>query len=1176
MKLNEIKDLILKAKESNATTLDLSSKELTSLPPEIFELKNLTKLYLSSNQLTSLPPEISELKNLTTLYIPRNKLKNLPPEIFELKNLTTLSVSGNQLTFLPPEIFELKNLTKLYLYNNQLTSLPPEISELKYLKRLYVYNNQLTFLPPDISELKNLTEFSVSGNQLKEMPPKISELKNLTFLGMSRNQITYLPPKISELKSLTKLRVSKNQLTSFPSEILKLTALIKLYIHDNQLTSLPPEISELKNLTTLSVSGNQLTSLPPEIVELKNLTELWVNKNQLTSFPPEILKLTNLKELNIHDNQLKELPPEISELKNLTELSISGNQLMSLPSEIFELKNLTKLWVSENQLTSFPHDFFKLEILTELYIRDNQLTSIPPEISRLRNLTKLDVSGNQLISFPPEISELRNLTELWVNKNQLSSFPPEILKLTALIKLYIHDNQLTSLPPEISELKNLTKLDLSGNQLTSFPSEISDLKNLTILDLSGNQLTSLPPEFSKLKNLVGIDLSGNQLTFLSPEILKLKNLSYLNVSKIQLTSLPPEISKLKNLSYFDLSENQLTFLPPEISELRNLTKLDVSGNQLKEIPPEIAELKNLTTLFLSGNSLENLPLEIVKKGIEAIRNYFKSFEEEKRPLNEVKVLLVGEGGSGKTSLVKRLLGKGFDGNEHQTQGININAWKFKYKDKEIKVNFWDFGGQEIMHATHQIFLSKRSLYILVLDSRRDEKAEYWLKHIRSFGGDSPVLVVLNKIDENPSFELNRKFLQEKYPSIKGFFQVSCKNNRGIEVFSRKLKSELAKVNHLQITWAKSWFNVKTKLENMNCDFITYKQYLNMCLEEKVGNKSSQDTLVDFLNDLGVIVHFKDISLLDTHVLEPRWITEGIYKIINSETLVKRKGVLRFSLLDDILEQEKEGDYYYPPNRYNYIINLMKKFELCYAIDDETVLLPDLLAIPEPDFDFDFTGALKFFIEYDFLPRSVMPRFIVKMNIDIKDNLRWRTGVFLEDEKFNSSAVVRADIEAKRISIYVNGNQRRDYFAVILQRFQEINNSFEKLKAIEKIPLPDNPEISVSYDHLIKLESKGIETYMPDGSDNEYNVSDLLGTVNKRGERLLLEKIYRNTEMSKSREKEILEILLNLQKIDNGYDDEDTLIEKISSVVSVNLPLPGVELDLGKIVKLYLGWKRQQS
>ena len=314
----------------------------------------------------------------------------------------------------------------------------------------------------------------------------------------------------------------------------------------------------------------------------------------------------------------------------------------------------------------------------------------------------------------------------------------------------------------------------------------------------------------------------------------------------------------------------------------------------------------------------------------------------------------------------------------------------------------------------------------------------------------------------------------------------------------------------------------------------------MCMEEKVGDKSSQNTLVDFLNDLGVIVHFKDISLLDTHVLEPRWITDGVYKIINSETLVKRKGVLRFSLLDEILEQEKEDDYYYPPTRYDYIINLMKKFELCYKIDEETVLLPDLLAVPEPNFDFDSTGALKFFIEYDFLPRSVMPRFIVKMHRDIKDDLQWRTGVVLENKAFNSCAVIKSDNEAKKIYISVNGGQKRDYFSSILFNLREINRSFEKLKFVEKIPVPDEPDVAVSYEHLVTLEEMGIDSFIPEGSKKPYHVRDLLGTVNNGSKQEeLLEEILHILKTKNEGEK-LEEIFQILRKIADESDNEETL------------------------------------
>jgi internalin A len=779
----------------------------------------------------------------------------------------------------------------------------------------------------------------------------------------------------------------------------------------------------------------------------------------------------------------------------ITALDLSFKNLTSLPPEILELKNLTKLNISGNQLTSLPPEISELKNLVMLDISGNQLTSLPPEISELKNLSQLNIYGNRFTLFPLEISELKNLIILDISGNQLTSLPPEISELTNLTELDISDNRFTSLPPEISELKNLTELNIYGNRFTLFPLEISELKNLVILDISGNQLTSLPPEISELTSLRQLNISGNQLT-----------------------SLPPEISELKNLIILDISRNQLTSLPPEILELD--LKIEWTTSWKRRL--------RLKAIYLSDNPFENPPVEILKKGREAVLNFFKSLECEQKPLNEVKVLLVGDGGAGKTSLVKRLVKEGFDGNEHQTQGINIKKWGFEDKDREIKVNFWDLGGQEIMHATHQFFLSKRSLYILVLDSRKDEKAEYWLKHIRSFGGDSPVLVVLNKIDENPAFELNRKFLQEKYPSIGGFFRISCKENRGVETFSKKLQKELSKIEHLQIEWAKSWFNVKTRLENMRCDFITYEEYENMCLEEKMGDKSSQDTLVDFLNDLGVVVHFKEISLLDTHVLEPRWITEGVYRIINSETLAKKKGVLRFGMLDEILEQKKEGDYYYPPARYDYIINLMKKFELCYAIDGETVLLPDLLAVPEPDFDFDFNEALRFFIEYDFLPRSVMPRFIVKMNRDIKNGLQWRTGVVLENKDFNSCAVIKSDNEARRIYINVNGGQKRDYFSSILFNLREINSSFEQLKAIEKIPIPDEPEIAVSYDHLVYLEEIGENGYRPEGSKKACSVKDLLGTVNVQ-----------------KTEQELLEDILNILK--NMDQNEE---EKFGEIVSV--------------------------
>ena len=64
----------------------------------------------------------------------------------------------------------------------------------------------------------------------------------------------------------------------------------------------------------------------------------------------------------------------------------------------------------------------------------------------------------------------------------------------------------------------------------------------------------------------------------------------------------------------------------------------------------------------------------------------------------------------------------------------------------------------------------------------------------------------------------------------------------------------------------------------HCNFIQYNEYKLICDEEGISSESEQNTLVDFLHDLGVILHFKDIPLLNTHVLEPEWVTNAVYKI----------------------------------------------------------------------------------------------------------------------------------------------------------------------------------------------------------------------------------------------------------------------------------------------------------
>mgnify|MGYP001294409597 CR=1 FL=1 len=200
----------------------------------------------------------------------------------------------------------------------------------------------------------------------------------------------------------------------------------------------------------------------------------------------------------------------------------------------------------------------------------------------------------------------------------------------------------------LAKLQNLNQLNLSSNQISNLY-DLAGLKNLNQLDLNSNRISDLTA-LAGLQNLKQLYLWNNQISNLSP-LAKLENLNLLNLWYNKISDLSPLI-RLKNLKQLDLRVNKISELPPEILDL-NL-----------EIEWEDLSVEKGINLY--GNPLEKPPVEIVKQGRDAVVEYFKSLEGGKLPLNEVKVLLVGDGGAGKTSLMKRLIGKGFDINEKQT------------------------------------------------------------------------------------------------------------------------------------------------------------------------------------------------------------------------------------------------------------------------------------------------------------------------------------------------------------------------------------------------------------------------------------------------------------------------------------------------------------------------------
>jgi internalin A len=782
---------------------------------------------------------------------------------------------------------------------------------------------------------------------------------------------------------------------------------------------------------------------------------------------------------------------EEAKKKKSKTLDLSSLELTSVPESIGQLTALQVLNLYSNQLTSVPENLGRLTVLQELRLDNNRLTSVPENLGRLTVLQELRLDNNRLTSVPESLGRLTALQTLNLHKNQLTSVPESISRLTALRDLSLFDNQLVSVPDSLGYLPVLEMLELSSNRLTSVPESLGRLKGLWLLNLGNNQLRDVPENLSQLPNLRVLLLSSNKLRKLPDRLGDLSLLEELDVSYNQLKKIPESMGQMIWLRELRLVDNQLINLPISLKQLNNLDELYLHGNSALRIPTEILGPDWGEVLF--EDQIHSDPKDILDY-------YFKTLWG-KRPLNEAKLILVGRGAVGKTSLVNRLVENRYESDEKKTEGIKITGWDVSIprKNRTVRLNVWDFGGQEIMHATHQFFLTSRSLYLLVLSGREESEewdADYWLRLIESFGDGSPVIVVLNKYKQH-AFDVNRRALQEKFPFIRCFVETDCRNGFGIANLKKAISRETDRLNDVYAEFSKSWFDLKERLGKMRENYLSLEQFQKICWRHGVKEETDQTRLTSHLHRLGVVLNFPEAQLCDTHVLNPHWVTGGIYSVLNSKRLAENKGFFNSEDLGAMLPSKG-----YPKPKHIFLVELMKKFDLCFSLrdHDSRYLIPERLDEQEPEAAGEFKpeDCLNFQYHYPVLPKGLLPRFIVRTHGLSEDEPRWRTGVILKRD--GCRALVKADIQDKRMFIRVSGaeNRRRELLAVIRNEFDIIHGDIKGLKPDEMVPLPGYPKEVVSYQELLTFEAEGVEEY-PKAIDRKivrFSVKALLDGVGR--------------------------------------------------------------------------------
>lgn len=550
----------------------------------------------------------------------------------------------------------------------------------------------------------------------------------------------------------------------------------------------------------------------------------------------------------------------------------------------------------------------------------------------------------------------------------------------------------------------------------------------------------------------------------------------------KLLALPGLADTLRALN---LCENKLTRFPfPEGTGLRRLERLHLGANALKEFALP-ADAGGVVELDLEENPLEDPGPEITKQGKAAVLRFLKELAQQGvSEVFEVKMLIVGEGETGKTTLWNLLIDADHpvpNPKQEPTVGIQIHeGWKFRHLDRPddtFLVNLWDFGGQDIQYMTHQFFLTRRSFYVLLADGRREvANFPYWLKIISLLGCEEnsterlPVLVVLNE-KGNPIARppYDAAAAREDYPKlelIKREVDFGKKDGR-FEALRSAIEDILChKLSHLPLKFPKKWNNVRLELHRIGQtrNHIDSREFQNVCKQQGVSDQQSRDDLSQWLHDLGVILHFhEDPALADFIVLNPQWAANAVYEIMRHQSVLTNHGRFDKKMLREVWTTCSFTDA-----EQGKLLSLMLKdnFEVCFKATEqgrEIYIAPQLLSEKRPD-EYAWTSdpkALRYTYQYPFMPNGIIGRLIVRLHEDIETRngrkMVWEKGALLTKDGCKAQIIESTDPAdgRKLIKIEVQGDQLEDSKNVLRYIRQELDNiharSFPTLKVFHKIP-----------------------------------------------------------------------------------------------------------------------------
>jgi internalin A len=729
------------------------------------------------------------------------------------------------------------------------------------------------------------------------------------------------------------------------------------------------------------------------------------------------------------------------------------------------------------------------------------LTRLPPELISLTSLQRLDLFACKQLS--GDLSPLSRLTSLQTLNlsgcEQLSGDLSPLSRLTSLRSLDL--SRCHKLSGDLSPLAHLTSLqslNLSGCvQLSGDLAPLAHLTSLQTLDLAS--CFDLSGDLAPLAGLTSLQsLTLNACYQLSGDLAPLASLTSLQSLILhgctQFSDLAP-LASLTSLRSLILSGcTQFSDLAP-LASLTSLRSLNLSWcvgirrfSLLESLLPTLHEL------YLLNCKFEDLPSEICgnwnwnENVLNKVRAHYEDLKSGQQTDTALKVLFLGNGGVGKTQLCRRLRNLAFDPSIPTTHGVQLGETTVDLDGfaEPVPLNLWDFGGQDIYHGSHALFLHEHAIFLILWTPELDRQTAYqegsfslhnrplpyWVDYLRAFAGtDASMLIVQSQCDSVRDRTPHPPAKVDDFPFLRSL-AVSAKTGLGLNLVKAELEEAVRNRfdRRPPPPIGAGRLKVRDRLRQMLEEdqkreparrqhrLLEREEFDRLC--DEVGGVSDKGALLDFLHHNGVVFYRQGL-FGDRIILDQNWALEAIYAIFDrKKTLPMLRGYGRFNRAD--LERLIWWDH--TPEEQNIFLGMMESCGICFKVrklpDNEwEYIAPDLL--PEwSDAQELLLGRLRYdppeaeaTASYAFLHEGILRGYLSELGESAKDApIYWKYGCWFYEQKTRSQVLIEGRWN-DAASESGAGSIRIRAWGV---RADELMESL--LRALQRLPVGQPPEI----------------------------------------------------------------------------------------------------------------------